>query len=755
MRTLSIQPGPQKNKANDIAETDGTEPPISESYLETPFDVLANSTSDWSWLDLGLNETKTLTSQYVPQSAYHPAVCPGISSGNRLLPVEATDGGLATSLRNCDFLEVQSDDVSSSLGFPFSSPLTEPPLFDFEFHPLTLASTVSHSQSGSKVQSHANQNQSFDTPASVIYCDVGNGQLPEPPRVCNSNDCMTTESKNHDLKYADSILSPDAKSSASSLVSINSLRKRLSLKYSDSYLGDVLSLMQNLTITRSSAISTKVGKRRFSKAMSGTFTSRCETVASLPDVIEMPGFDGEVEKSTKQLKREPSVVLPGVFPACCWGQINSSKLRQCSHGIGGRVLGPECRPPGRQLYRSIRSDIFSSILDGTNHSAFVDELDTFGNSVLHIAAACRSVNCLVRLLDLRAPVHVTNNAGQTFLHVVREPSATNHRDICSLLELLKERSFDFSQRDSHGQNALHSLTRPWIPKSTLLSIVNKLRSSGIKIPASRDALGWTVVQQLQIAGIEREDIQALLTSTNAPKIEMGSISIPNYEKDNSIETIEDLRLYTKHAELLRTIRLASDNPFFEDTHGRNGLHCLAEVSLDLPIPGKFPTPGTENTATPAKPRRQHYLENLLKAGVDPNNFDKQGSTPLMAFVTHEPAGDEDDENMRILSRLLSAGAEIDYRNRNGETTLHIAVKLGRREATKFLLGHGANVHARNSGGLGVVAVGEAASKRAIHDEVLYAQIMLCISLVASAGGVSAPTILQEWASPQWKIHYNG
>ena len=127
----------------------------------------------------------------------------------------------------------------------------------------------------------------------------------------------------------------------------------------------------------------------------------------------------------------------------------------------------------------------------------------------------------------------------------------------------------------------------------------------------------------------------------------------------------------------------------------------------------------------------------------------------MAFVTHSPAGDEDDENMRILSRLLSAGAEIDYRNRNGETTLHIAVKLGRREAMKFLLGHGANVHARNSGGLGVVAVGEAASKRATHDEVLYAQIMLCISLVASAGGVSAPTILQEWASPQWKIHYNG
>jgi len=54
--------------------------------------------------------------------------------------------------------------------------------------------------------------------------------------------------------------------------------------------------------------------------MSGTFTSRCETVASLPDIIEMPGFDGEVEKSTKQLKREPSVVLQGYFQHVAGGR---------------------------------------------------------------------------------------------------------------------------------------------------------------------------------------------------------------------------------------------------------------------------------------------------------------------------------------------------------------------------------------------------------------------------------------------------
>jgi hypothetical protein len=51
----------------------------------------------------------------------------------------------------------------------------------------------------------------------------------------------------------------------------------------------------------------------------------------------------------------------------------------------------------------------------------------------------------------------------------------------------------------------------------------------------------------------------------------------------------------------------------------------------------------------------------------------------------------------------------------------------------------------------VIALGEAASKKARHDELLYGQIMLCISLVVTAGGVSNPTILQEWGSPQWKI----
>jgi hypothetical protein len=38
-----------------------------------------------------------------------------------------------------------------------------------------------------------------------------------------------------------------------------------------------------------------------------------------------------------------------------------------------------------------------------------------------------------------------------------------------------------------------------------------------------------------------------------------------------------------------------------------------------------------------------------------------------------------------------------------------------------------------------------------RDETLYAQIMLCMSLAASFGAVSQPTILDEWGSPEWRL----
>jgi hypothetical protein len=126
----------------------------------------------------------------------------------------------------------------------------------------------------------------------------------------------------------------------------------------------------------------------------------------------------------------------------------------------------------------------------------------------------------------------------------------------------------------------------------------------------------------------------------------------------------------------------------------------------------------------------------------------------MAFIIYARAGEDDDSTSRILNYLLEAGSDIHRRNRQGETALHLAIKFGRRAATKFLLVSGVNIHARTKAVLGVLELGQKSSMENKRDETLYAQIMLCMSLAASFGAVSRPTILDEWGSPEWKLTVN-
>lgn len=196
--------------------------------------------------------------------------------------------------------------------------------------------------------------------------------------------------------------------------------------------------------------------------------------------------------------------------------------------------------------------------------------------------------------------------------------------------------------------------------------------------------------------------------------------------------------------MLKTVIKAGNDPQYEDNFGRNGLHCLAEVSLTLS--------GTEeikldNAAQKLCPRRQRYLNQLLESGVNPNSYDCEGCTPLMSFIIHI-RDESEEQTIQLLGLLLEGGANINNRNRQGESALHIAVRLGRRNVTQFLLSRGAKVHARTSRGFGVLAHGVKYSDKASEDSLLYAQICLCIDLVGRAGAIAAPTILDEWASPE-------
>lgn len=169
------------------------------------------------------------------------------------------------------------------------------------------------------------------------------------------------------------------------------------------------------------------------------------------------------------------------------------------------------------------------------------------------------------------------------------------------------------------------------------------------------------------------------------------------------------------------------------------MHCLAEVSFTLLRPE---LPPANNVHKVDSERRKEELQALLDAGVDMDNYDKKGSTSLMAFIIHTRDGEDDDITDLLLSRLCKAGADVNRRNRQGESALHIAVKLGKKVATGVLMRWGANVHARDGEKRGFIALGVECGKKAKRGDALYAQIMLCIDQVARSGGVVGPTFLQ-------------
>ena len=123
------------------------------------------------------------------------------------------------------------------------------------------------------------------------------------------------------------------------------------------------------------------------------------------------------------------------------------------------------------------------------------------------------------------------------------------------------------------------------------------------------------------------------------------------------------------------------------------------------------------------------VEFLLHLGADPNARDQWGHTPLY-FVGNGSHGTDGADVVHVLAQsganvnaqerlkqctalhmaarrgnvpvaeaLLDCGADIETRDKLGDTPLHRAVKCGKTEMVAFLLSRGADVHAEGKGGL--------------------------------------------------------
>jgi ankyrin repeat protein len=86
------------------------------------------------------------------------------------------------------------------------------------------------------------------------------------------------------------------------------------------------------------------------------------------------------------------------------------------------------------------------------------------------------------------------------------------------------------------------------------------------------------------------------------------------------------------------------------------------------------------------------VSKMLESGTDPNSVDEDGFSLLMNAIL------ADTEDTRIVSLILSKGADVNYREPNKWTALHFAARDQKIEAVKLLLDHGADVNAKEEFG---------------------------------------------------------
>lgn len=397
---------------------------------------------------------------------------------------------------------------------------------------------------------------------------------------------------------------------------------------------------------------------------------------------------------------------------------------------------------------------------GTATLADFNEVDVFGNSLMHLLAA-RDVDhdYILQLTTQDVPCRARNSAGQTFLHLL-DDSWLSDRDgarLVALLQGFRENPGFLLARDCYGRTLFHALRAKIGDPAPLARVLRD-----IDVRLSRDAFGDVPTCEVEMPVKPLRRAVTSVTSGDAtdetlPSPFPRSPPLPRHESD----------LTATQARLLAFVLNCPANPSQEDTDGRNGLHCLAaailsDTSVVLKTQGAgTPQPskkrkreeGCKNALDSSRDRlelREGLLQGLLDAGVDANAYDGNGNTPLMAFCAQLPDDDDYKVPVSILQLLINRGADLHARNRRGETALHVAVRRGRKLAVRTLVNAGANVHVRDASGRGVLDVcdeGMAMGGEGDGDgEGGYMPLEACRAWLSSGQGkaVQDPGVLEEW-----------
>ena len=158
-------------------------------------------------------------------------------------------------------------------------------------------------------------------------------------------------------------------------------------------------------------------------------------------------------------------------------------------------------------------------------------------------------------------------------------------------------------------------------------------------------------------------------------------------------------------EAVRLLLRAGSNPKLKDTHGVTALMETADANIaralirggadvnavdDRGLTPMMRLIAAESSHSPSRARAE-TLQSLLTAGADVRARDREGRTALIWAIKGTPSSRSEPE---LVAMLVDAGSELEARDREGGTPLVYAAVRGDAKSARRLVDAGADVNAR-------------------------------------------------------------
>ena len=375
------------------------------------------------------------------------------------------------------------------------------------------------------------------------------------------------------------------------------------------------------------------------------------------------------------------------------------------------------------------SGIFKSILT----PASIESFDSDGKTILHIASIAGNVQAVLDIMEISSAARLINqidkHSKNALDYAFEKPDSKNHMEIAEILILSggfsensmfnyfgpAVRSANFNIRRNEGLAPIHYAVM-YSHTGLISYLLEKKIDINIKTTSGATALheavrigNFNIITMLVNAGA---DVNARDANNNTPlhtgipaevhkevaELLLSKGADPNLRDDHGDTPLHIVIILNRPVEVIQSFIGGGSDIHIRNIQGKNPLYIAVEEGRTALIPILLQS-GSEifaadNSGVTPFDMAVKSSDNIFNMMISPETViqrDSAGNTMLHAAVRNSA-------NPVQIARILDTRAHVDARNREGDTALHIAVRMNQKESSEFLISRGASIFSVNSSG---------------------------------------------------------